>query len=203
MSDAPPGVDPATGEVIDPQALRDSLLPSSRSPANQSLGVLRKGGTAALSTGTEVYEHIRAEVRKLELAQARIAEVRKGLHGWTDDRGNYIAGAEFEYAEVFDVKVRDLYFACNDMDVPKEKRPKWPGVDVRESIVNEHIPKEMRQRLASLKGEMKTLEMYINVCRARMTGLVTLLAYHKEEMKMSGFPAAPQPGERGSTYGSR
>lgn len=181
------GVDPETGEVIDPDALKGSLLPAPRGmPGHEGLAAARRRRTA-LDTPQEVYSSIQAEVRKMELAGERMGELRKLLHGFYLDDGSYVAGVEFEYAEVYDEQVRILYFKCNDESIPKAERPRWPGEDVRKSIVNEHIPEEKRQKLEALKGEMKTLENYIKVCNGRMTGLVTLLAYLKEEARMANF----------------
>lgn len=189
---APPGVDPDTGEVIDPIALRESLLPQSpEMPGSAGLAAKRQE-KQNLETGDQVYASLVKEVRKLELAGERTAEIRRALHGWYLPDGTYVTGAEFEYAETYDEQVRALYERCMDATVKKEDRPKWPGEDVRTSIVNEHIEKEKREKLAALRGEMKALETYITVVKARITGLVTLLSYQKEEMRNQGFSGGQQ-----------
>lgn len=182
----PPGVD-EHGQIVDQEALKRSLMAMPPGvPGQKGLAALRKE-QVPLETATEVYSALKQELRKLELAGERMAELRKLLHGYYTPEGDYVAGAEFEYREEYDEQVRDLYNRCNDTSVAKSDRPRWPGEDVRESIVNEFISEDSRQKLSALRGEMKALESYINVLKARAIGLSTLLAYHKEEMKMSGM----------------
>jgi hypothetical protein len=194
----PAGMDPATGEIVDPLALQQALaaLPA-ESPAAMSLARKRSEQPQPLETADEVYEAVRGELRRMELAAARMAEVRKLLYGWYTEDGDYVAGAEFEYQEVYDTQVRDLFDRCHGQgQYEGQDKLRWPGEDVRTSIVNEHIPQDMREKIKALKGEMKTLEAYVNICKARMTGLVTLLSFHKEEMKMANFGGnrTDQPG---------
>lgn len=142
-----------------------------------------------LDSPEAVDAEIQRELYKLELLGQRLTELRLMKHGYYDGEGTYVPGADFEYAEKFDERVRVLYYDCNDMSKPKDERPKWPGEDVRESIVNKDIPKEKREHKAALDGELKSLTEYRMITSDRLSGLQSLLGYRKEEAK-----AAAQAG---------
>jgi hypothetical protein len=185
----PPGMDIETGEVTDPDALAHALgNPPPGLPGQTGLQRMRKQ-RQILETPAQVEEALVAELRKLDLASERFAEVRKLLHGYYTPGGDYVAGTEFEYQEEYDLQVRDLYDKCHAQGAYEGgEKTRWPGEDVRTSIVNEHITQEHREKLSALKGELKTLETYITICKTRLMGLSTLLSYHKEGMKMAGHP---------------
>ena len=142
-----------------------------------------------LDSPEAVDAEIQRELYKLELLGQRLTELRLMKHGYYTPQNEYVPGADFEYAESYDEQVRTLYYDCNDLEKPKDQRPKWPGEDVRASIVAKDIPLEKRQHKAALDGEIKSLTEYRLITSDRLSGLQSLLGYRKEEAK-----AAAQSG---------
>lgn len=171
-----PAYDPKTGEEIQVNPERNPP------PALRSL-IAARSSMPKLDTPQAVETELQRELWKLEVVGRRLTEVQQMVHGYYTPNG-YVAGAEFEYAEEYDQQIRTLYDECHDLAIPKEDRKKWPGEDVRTSIVNKNIPKEKRERRSALKGELKSLEEYRRITEARANGLQSLLAFRREEARV-------------------
>lgn len=170
------GTEPAEGPVgpekVPPPALRGHLV------ARQSM--------PKLDTPEAISAELERELWKLEVVGRRLTEVRQLVHGYYTASG-YVAGVDFEYAEVYDRLIRKLYGECHDTQVPKENRKKWPGEDVRTSIVNADIEKEFRERKQALKGELLSLEEYRRITESRANGLQSLLGYRRDTLRLEGL----------------
>lgn len=191
----PPGVDPRTGEITDPDKLAQHIGPEPTPPASlRAISRARPPGTSGaenaypkLDTMEAVVAEINRELRKMELIGDHIIAKRQEFDGYYTDAGNFVAGVAFEYQEEFDTQIRKLYANCHDPEVPKDKRPKWPGEDVRESLVNEYVTKELRQRRAALKADIDSLREFRMLTQSRLNGLQSVLGYRKEQAKLDAY----------------
>jgi hypothetical protein len=182
-------VDPESGEVV-------KIKPDLPAPPALRAQIALRQGMPKLDTAVAVYAELERELWKLDLLGRRLTEVHMLIHGYYTDDGDYVAGAKFEYANEYDKLVAKLYADSNDTKVPKENRPKWPGQDVRTSLVNQQMDPKFLQRMEALEGERKSLLEYRRITEQRASSLQSLLAFRREEAVMAGrYP--PRSGQEG------
>lgn len=171
--------DPETGEVL---TVRAETVP----PRALRSYITVRQGMPKLDTADAIDAEIQRELYKLDLVGKRLSEVRQLIHGYYTEDG-YVAGVEFEIAQVSDRVKRNLWRMCHDTRVPKDERPKWPGEDARDALVNEAVEAEgleLLERSAALKGELDSLADYRRITESRLNGLQSLLAYKREEARL-------------------
>lgn len=165
-------------------------------------------GAENLETFDGVENAIIRELHKLDAVSRRLASLKKQYHGYyrpmqpgeefdeevaveeqvTDDGTRlmvFVPGTQFRIAAIRAEFIRDLWHKCHDPSKRKEDRPKWPGEDARDDMLDEKLPLELKAKDTALKNEINVVEEYGRITEKRLIGMQSLLKRHLIEAEQS------------------